>query len=94
MDTISGGTDSLGPLTYTVSDGQSVSEAIVVAVADATDREPTEMRPLYDVVDPDALNSLFSPSGLATDETQVTFSYEGCRVALTEREVAVERETF
>jgi hypothetical protein len=38
---------------------QSVSERIVEAVADAKDVSSLELDPLYDVVDPDALDGFF-----------------------------------
>ena len=56
-----------------------ISTAVIAAIAERDGVEPTELeRPLYDVVDPDALNNLF-----ATDRGvrgHVVFSYEGYEV--------------
>lgn len=39
---------------------ETVSEAVVVAVADAEDTSPLELPPLHDVVETDALDRLFA----------------------------------
>jgi hypothetical protein len=40
---------------------QPLSAAVIDAVADAADRDPAELgTPLYDQIDPDALDNLFS----------------------------------
>jgi hypothetical protein len=51
------------------------STAIIETVADACDREPMELDPLYDVVDPDALNELLRSSrdDPGADGTTVAF---------------------
>lgn len=56
------------------------SEAVVMAVADAKDVEPTELRPLNDVVDPDALDTLFQNGTTG----ELTFEYEGHHVVVTD----------
>ncbi|MFB6108369.1 MAG: HalOD1 output domain-containing protein [Haloplanus sp.] len=56
------------------------SMALVDAVADATDREPTEIAPLQHCVDTDALDALFDGS-LDTD-LHVTFEYDGVYVVV------------
>lgn len=55
------------------------SVAIAMAVGEITDQEPTELSPIYDVVDPGALNALLD--GYSPDLT-VTFPYEGCIVEI------------
>ncbi len=54
------------------------STAVVETLAVATDREPTAMDPLYDVVDPDALDAFLRTDGTRTDAaaTAVTFEME------------------
>lgn len=62
------------------------SEAVVEAVADAEGVEPTDLRPLYEVVDPDALDSLFRER-LGRGEPAlglITFQYQGYRVQVDE----------
>lgn len=53
------------------------STALVRAVADARDVAPTELRPLYDVVDADALDSLIRDGGVT-----MTVEYEGFRATV------------
>lgn len=56
----------------------SISETVVVAVAEARGVDPTELDPrLYDFVDPDALDSLFR-----SDEGSVAFTMAGCHVTV------------
>lgn len=62
----------------TIGDGLSLSERIVRRVADVEGVAPTALSPLYEVVDPDSLDRLFSstPSG-ERDRGRVVFSYSG-----------------
>lgn len=58
----------------------SVSEAIVEAVADREGVAPTELEPpLFEAVNPDALDALFADIGPADVPTgpTVTFRYKG-----------------
>jgi len=57
---------------------QSVSERIVEAVADAKDVSSLELDPLYDVVDPDALDGFFQAGAAG----RIEFIYEGCEVVV------------
>ncbi|MEY7848617.1 HalOD1 output domain-containing protein [Natrarchaeobius sp. A-rgal3] len=52
--------------------------AIVMAVAEREGITPEELRPLYDVVDPDTLNALCTDT-----EILVTFPYDGSVVTVT-----------
>ena len=62
-------------------DEVSTSERVIDAVADATDSEPTDVGPLYHVIDPDALDRLFSPTRRGgRTEGYVTFAFGGCDV--------------
>lgn len=58
---------------------QDMSSRIVEAVAAARDVDPTELRPLYEVVDPDALDAFVaSVAGEdGADSAIVRFEYEG-----------------
>ena len=52
------------------------SIALVEAVADRKKVDPTDLPPLYDVVDPDALDTLLD------DVEEVSFAYSGYHVTL------------
>ncbi|RQG94010.1 HalOD1 output domain-containing protein [Natrarchaeobius chitinivorans] len=57
--------------------------AIVTAVASLVERDPLELTPLYDAIDPDALESLFDHACRADDAShQVWFTYEGFDVGV------------
>lgn len=60
------------------------STAVVETVAIATDREPMALGPLYDAIDPDALDTLVRSGG--TDPTDgiasVTFALDGHEVTV------------
>ena len=57
---------------------ESVGLGVVMAVAEREGITPEELRPLHDVVDPDALDALCTAA-----EISVTFSYEGYVVTVT-----------
>lgn len=65
-------------------DSLPVSQRVVRAVAAETDRDPVALERLYDVVDPESLNSLFEPTkaGSLRMDGAVTFDYAGCEVAV------------
>lgn len=63
---------------------QPPSYQVVQAVADATGRDPTALEPLNEVIDPDALDGLFTD---AADDGphptgRVTFTFAGCDVVV------------
>ena len=64
---------------------ERLSSAIIAAVATVTDTEPTELEPLYDCVDPDALDALFRP--LSEDRPR---SHGRLSFSLDEYEVTVQ----
>lgn len=72
------------PTTGLVTQTASISDEVVLAVAEATDTDPTELEPLYDVVDPDALDQLFQPhlNGTQRIGGRVIFSMDGCEVTI------------
>lgn len=66
----------------------AVSRRIVEAVADESDTDPTELEPLYQSIDPDCVDQLFSDrsQGRASPtqtRLRLTFRYEGYRVRLS-----------
>ena len=68
-----------------------ISETVVTAVAEAKGADPLDLEPLYCVIDPDALNSMFRPSvGSPPAAMELSFSMEGCEVVIHgDGEVAV-----
>lgn len=80
--------------TYEVSSGESVSEGVVTAVSaisgiapiseTPSDRESAQaLEPLYSVVDPDALDSVFRTGrGNTAPNRRVTFPYHGYEVTV------------
>jgi hypothetical protein len=60
---------------------------VVTVVADAKEVGPMELSPLYDVVDPDTIDSVMQHSD---DSFELSFDYDGVRVVVTADEVVVE----
>lgn len=62
-----------------------VSERVVSTVAELIGSEPLALEPLYETVDPDALNTLFEPGPDHSDRAsrRVEFSYHGCTVVVS-----------
>lgn len=58
---------------------QAISVQVIQTVADATDRDTSELPPLYGTVDPDALDALVE--GMTDGE--ITFTYAGEEVTVT-----------
>lgn len=71
-----------GSVTNVCQNGQ-VSDTVVTAVAEAKGVDPLDLEPLYNVVDPDALNAMYRPSGSApSTDVEVSFSMAGCEVVV------------
>lgn len=70
--------------------GEEVTEVVFEAVAEETGRSPRTLRPLGELFDTDAIESLFARSARTSPES-LTILYEGCRVTIGEGAVAVER---
>lgn len=64
------------------TDHDSASTAVVDAVCSASGDDVSEMAPLYDTVDPDALDRLLSDPGDETTPRTIEFSYNGHRVTV------------
>lgn len=73
--------------------GDDVSLVVVEAVSVATGEPPTEIGPLSDAVDPEALNELFAPtfSNRVREAGRIYFPFEGHSVVVDakRREVRV-----
>lgn len=67
--------------------GRSPSQAIIAAIAseegiDVTDVEPPEYDPLFTVVNPEALDDLFTTTGGGASNVVVHLEYEGYEIAV------------
>lgn len=71
-------------VTATRNRDEPAARTVVEAVAEATGDDPLEMRPLYDTVDTDALDTVFEPTGGALDgrSGRVSFRFNGCDVTV------------
>ncbi|WP_227380708.1 HalOD1 output domain-containing protein [Haladaptatus halobius] len=63
---------------------QPLTEQIVTAITDAADTSHRELPPLYEVIDPDALDRLFTPiyEGATRSNVRVRFAYAGYEVVV------------
>lgn len=62
---------------------EPVSTKVLDEVAAFKGTEPTELQPpLYDVIDPDALDSLFSERGGSSHGGRISFAYSDCEVVV------------
>jgi hypothetical protein len=90
-------------LSITVSSGNQKQRTIirgkpvpgvVETIADFRNTDPTNLEPIYDVVDPDALNNLFQSSQrYETADIEVRFRYAGYDVSISDT-VDTSREHF
>lgn len=85
--------------TYQAQSDQPLSEAVIEAIATEAGLDALEIAdefgPLYDAIDPSALDSLFqSPGGASQTTGCVTFVYAGHRISVdqTGRVVLSEQE--
>lgn len=70
-----------------IADNESVSTAVVYAVSDVVGRDPVSLPPLANVIDPDALDTLFRPwNGDGHSRGHVSFRYANCRVTVDDGE--------
>lgn len=73
---------------YRAAGDQPLSEAVVQAVAAFSDRSSVgadsdeALDPLYDTIDPDALDALFRDAGDDSRTGAVEFAYSGCEVTV------------
>ena len=69
---------------YEIAPDESVSTAVRRAVSAVEGRESGSLRPLSDVLDPDALDTLFEPRSNGRPRTggQLSFIYSDCVVTI------------
>ena len=81
-DTNAGGS-STDEQTYVFSHETDPTFAVLEAVSSATGTDELELPPLYDIVDPDALDALFDGADPSPSEAlSVSFSYVGFDVEI------------
>lgn len=73
---------------YRVREEESASRAVIRAVADVRDRDPIDMEPMVETIDPEAVDEVFTRS--SEDVATLTLLYEGCRIQVTDDAVVVE----
>lgn len=83
--------DRGGTRTVEIAPGEQPSEAVVRAIAEATDRAVLDLPPLYESVDPDALDSVFGrrPDGTPREPGRVVFPLEDWLVAVDSNAVSI-----
>ena len=71
-------------LTYELNRHERLSEGVVAAVTAAADADPTEIDPLAETIDPDALDALFAAhlDGTPRDAGRTEFSFCGYGVVV------------
>lgn len=60
----------------------SISSRVIQEVADTLGVDPLELHPLFETIDPDALDSLFQTRTPAHHDDHVEFTFEGCQVSV------------
>ncbi|MFC7020687.1 MULTISPECIES: HalOD1 output domain-containing protein [Haloarcula] len=66
---------------YDSKSGRPPVETIIKALADAADVEPVDLPPIYEYVDPEALDALFERRGGGTDnDTILSFQVDSWNV--------------
>ena len=72
---------------YRIRDDESITLGLVSAVASAVECDPMEVDPLFETVDPDALESLFAPRRSGGERVgTLTFPFNDCIVTLVDGE--------
>lgn len=81
------------PVKYTCSEDESVSHTVIAAVAEVSNCDPMELPPLYDYIDPEALDTLFhshSSEETNQDETYLEFTYTTYHITVTDTYIYVD----
>lgn len=72
---------------------ESPVNTVITTVAEATGKSPVEMEPLWEVVDPDALNELIGRSADGSSSVEISFEYCERAVTITADRVRVASST-
>lgn len=76
------------PYVHLITSDETASTAIIEAVSHVRACSPFDLEPLYQHIDPDALNTLISHRSDGV-EPQIEFVFGGCDVAVTPDAVRV-----
>ena len=85
MSEDSPGADETEPYTARIDQSERMVSTIVSGVVACTDRGVTDLPPLYNVVDPEALEQVFtSPPGSRrrSNDERIVFTYAGCEIVI------------
>ncbi|WP_226008397.1 HalOD1 output domain-containing protein [Natrinema salinisoli] len=77
---------------YTTSEDELMSQTVINAVSEVIGCDPIELDPVYEYIDPDALDAVFSsPSSIGEnqDDIYLEFAYMTYRVTVTTDHVHV-----
>ncbi|WP_124196185.1 HalOD1 output domain-containing protein [Natrarchaeobius chitinivorans] len=91
---------STSPIRYERDFDESPSESVVIAVSNVTGKsitpeigsdedEVAALSPLYEAIDPDALNTLLTPEPGEQTNCLMPFQYEGCSITIDDDAVTV-----
>lgn len=72
-------------VTYARDPGERPSTSVIRAVAEVTGTAPTRLRPLYDTIDPDALDRTVDSTAARTQSSRngaVSFRFNDCDVTV------------
>ena len=61
---------------------RSTSSTVVARIADLTDRDPSDLGPLWDSVDPEALDAFVAHASESSTPCRIAFEYEGYEVEI------------
>jgi hypothetical protein len=70
--------------THDWTDNENLTTEVVMAVAEMTGKDETEIECVYDRLNPESLNTLFSRAGTDqyTPDGLIIFSLEGCSITV------------
>jgi len=71
---------------YEISERETITEAVVLAVSSLQQRDPTDVPPLTDTLDPDALEALFTRDDATTNGDEIYLSFVYCNSRVTIRD--------
>ena len=72
---------------YQIAKSEEVGQAVVRGVSDFEDCDPDELEPLYETIEVEALNKLFSRDRDANHS--ISFSYSDSYIAIEGRQITI-----
>lgn len=79
-------------LTLERHQSETASEAVIRALSTATGAEPTALTPLYESIEPDALDNLFPANTTGTETRSIRFTHDDYLVVCRDSAVSVLEE--